>query len=241
MNVLPINVTLDIPMDWTRASLDWAWSPNTLGIPNIGVKWADLGDFGGDESLLPRYRRELSTEPVDLGWAQGKQYNFELMGGVGETPMAAESHIIVQTGRRAYDFYATAAGTEELDDMQPILQRMVAAVAITDPAASAFNAVETSVKFLASMMRDATGASSLSFISEELRRSIADQSPLESLLGFDTMFHSFNARWLVNPAAGQAQVGVTLVFADSTEEMVFTVERDADDFWLVTAIEPFDR
>lgn len=240
VNVLPINMVLDIPADWTRAGLQWAWSPNSLGTPGVGVSWTDLDQFGGDETLLPRYQRELSTRPIDLGWAQGSQYAFELMGGPGEGSIGAETHMIVQTDRRAYDFYAIANTVEELDSMRPILQRMVAAVGIADPGASAFNSVETSVNFLATLLRDASGASSLPYLSAELRAGRGDQSSLLSLLGEDGLFQSFTATWLENPAGGQARVAVTLHFAGATKELVFTVQRDSDDSWLITDIEPVD-
>ena len=240
VNVLPINMTLDIPADWTRAGLQWAWSPNSLGTPGIGVTWTDLGQFGGDETLLPRYRREISNQPLDLGWAQGTQYTFELMGGPGEGPIGAETHKIVKTGRRAYDFYAIANTVEELENVRPILQRMVAAVGISDPGASAFNSVETSVNFLATLLRDASGASSLPYLSEDLRASVGDQSSLLALLGADTVYQSFNASWQENPAAGQARVAVTLNFADSTEKLVFVVQRDSNDLWLIADIVPLE-
>jgi hypothetical protein len=233
-------MTVDIPADWIRAGLPWAWSPNTLGVPSVGVTWAELGEFGGNETLLPRFRREISNQPLDLGWAHGTQYTFESMGGPGEGAIGAETHKIVKTGRRAYDFYAIANTVEELDNMRPVLQRMVAAVGIADPGASAFNSVETSLNFLATLLRDSTGASSMPYLSEELKAGGIDQSSLLSLLGADTLYQSFNASWLENPASGQARVGVTLTFADSTSELVFTVQRDADDMWLITEIEPLD-
>ena len=239
-SILPVSMTLEIPSEWTRASLGWAWSPNSLGVPAVGVSWAELGEYGGDETLLPRFRREISSLPIDLGWAQGTQYSFELMGGPGEGPLAAESHMVVKTGRRAYDFYAIASDIEELDSMRPILQRMVAAVSITDPDASAFNSVTTSVNFLASVLRDGTAVSSLPYLSEALRASTGDQSSFLSLLGVDSLFSSFNASWIDNPAPGQARVAVSMNFAGSTEEAVFTVERATDDSWLITDIKPVE-
>jgi len=236
VNVQPIDMTLDIPADWQRAGLPWAWSPNSLGTPAIGVSWTDLGEFGGDETLLPRSVREISNRAIDLGWAQGTQYTFEVMGGPGEGPTGAESHIIVKTGQRAYDFYAIATEVEELDNMRPILQRMVAAVAITDPQASAFNSIETSTNFLATLLRDGTGSGSLPYLSDELRARVVDQSSLLSLLGSETLFQSFTVSWQKNPAAGQALVGVTLIYPDSTEELLFTVERDDNNLWHITEI-----
>lgn len=110
VNVLPINMTLVIPADWTRAGLQWAWSPKSLGTPGVAASWTDLSQFGGDVTLLPRQRRELSARPIDLGWAQGTQYTFELMGGSGEGPIGAETHMIVQTDQRVYDATLTMSG-----------------------------------------------------------------------------------------------------------------------------------
>jgi hypothetical protein len=121
--------------------------------------------------------------------------------------------------------------------MRPILQRMVAAVSINDREANAFNSVATSVNFLATLLRDGTGASSLPYLSEELKAKASDQTSILSLLGADTLFQSFNASWRENPAADQALVGVTLTYADSVEIVVFTVQRGSDDQWLITAIE----
>jgi hypothetical protein len=109
-------------------------------------------------------------------------------------------------------------------------------VAITDPQASAFNSIETSTNFLATLLRDGTGSGSLPYLSDELRARVVDQSSLLSLLGSETLFQSFTVSWQKNPAAGQALVGVTLIYPDSTEELLFTVERDDNNLWHITEI-----
>jgi hypothetical protein len=241
VNVPPINMNLDIPADWTQAGLQFAWSPDSLGSPAVGVNWVDLVDYAGDEAFLPRSRKAISSQPVDLGWAQGTQHAFEVIASSGEGEIAAETHIIVQTGHRAYDFYAAANTSEELENMRPILQRMVAAVTINDPSTNAYKSVETSVNFLATLLRDETGTSALPYLSEDLGAELGNRESVLPLLGVDALFESFSASWIDNTATGQARVGIILNFADATERVIFTVQRGVDDTWRVVEIEPVER
>lgn len=212
-----------------------------MGTPGIGVNWVELDEYGGNETFLPGLRRVNNDRPIDLEWAQGTQHTLEVMASPDKESTAAETHMIVQSGRRVYDLYDTAPTIDDLNEIRPILQRIVAVVAVADPAANAFNSVETSVNFLASLLRDATGASVTPFVSEDLRSELCSSSSVLRLLGIEALFESFSASWIRNTGAGQARVGVTLNLVDTIEEVIFTLRRDAGGSWLIIDIEPAGR
>ncbi|KAA3661005.1 MAG: hypothetical protein DWQ04_17740 [Chloroflexi bacterium] len=238
INISPINMTLDVPSEWIQAGQDWVWSPDDLGLPGVGVRWADLGDIENDDVLLPLNRQAISQQPISLGWSQGTQYTFQQIGDNGAA-INAETHILVRSDRRVYDFYAVADTVKALDAMRPVLQRMVAAVVIHDPEATAYNSIEVTTSFLATLIRDRSGASSLPYLSEEMLEGGADYQALLHLLAVSDVYRSFDATWLENTADGQAKVLVTLHFADDViQKRLFTLQGDDEGTWYIIKIEP---
>jgi len=194
-----------------------------------------------DDALLPITRQDMSQQAINLGWSQGTQYTFQQLSDSGAA-INAETHILVRSDRRVYDFYAVADTVKALDDMRPVLQRMVAAVVIHDPEATAFNSIEVTTSFLATLIRDSSGASSLPYLSEEMLEGGANFQALLSFLAVNDVYRSFDATWLENTADGQAKVLVTLHFADDvTQQRLFTLQRDDEGTWHIIKIEPTSR
>src|SRR5207248_2226698 len=98
--------------------------------------------------MLPNHARILDSRDVDLGWARATRYRLERTASAtqGGAVQAVETHVIAQpAGKRAYDFYAVAAGEAELGRFEPILDHMLrSAVAGAAPLPVAASARATS-------------------------------------------------------------------------------------------------
>ena len=128
-------LTVEVPSGWLRMEPEWAWKPNAESRLLLGVKWVDLQPpMEAEAALLPTPSQILQSEAVDVAWGQGRYFTLEVYGpapqGGGKAPVTSvETHILItvarDSGRRAYDLYASGGTADELGSLQPALKHML--------------------------------------------------------------------------------------------------------------------
>ncbi len=130
-------LVLEVPVSWEQRAPQWAWEPLGNQGQQVGVKWLDVQPPQEVEAaLLPTPSQIVESEEVDLAWAKGRSFTLEVYGpttesGDSKAPIVAmEQHVIVvveqDSGRRAYDFYASAKTAEQLAVVKPVFHQMLA-------------------------------------------------------------------------------------------------------------------
>lgn len=128
-------MSLEVPAGWARVEDTWAPVPGEL--PRVGVRWVDLQPpMEADAALLPAPAQVLSAEPIELSWGRGRRIQLEVYGatpaGAGgkAAVVSVETHvlIVVQRGaaRRGYDIYLAARDGEQLEQLRPVLDAILA-------------------------------------------------------------------------------------------------------------------
>jgi hypothetical protein len=154
-----IGLSFAVPGDWQRLAPEFAWALDGAGEVRLGVAWADLQPPMEPEAvLLPNHAQVVSSESVDLGWAQGREVTLEVFApaaeqGASEEPapvVAVETYVLlvtVQQDRRlGIAFYSSAPTAEALAETLPMLDEVVASAAMAAPAAAAPAAPELPVE-----------------------------------------------------------------------------------------------
>ena len=106
-----------------------------------GLKAYALGspEVEPEAVLLPQPAQVLDAQPVELAWGSGRRFTMEVYGeaeeGTGQAPVeSVETHVLVvmeQEGTRwAIDVYASAPSAGQLAEMEDVLQRALASVAL---------------------------------------------------------------------------------------------------------------
>lgn len=135
----PADLQVAVPETWVRLEPGWIWAPDAEADSRVGVAWADLQPPQEPEAaLLPENAQIVDSVLVDLAWGQGRQFLVEVYGeapqeGDQQAPVVSvETHVLVvvtqDSGRVAYDFFATAPTLEQLESIEPILHQMLASV-----------------------------------------------------------------------------------------------------------------
>jgi hypothetical protein len=136
-------IGFEVPASWQQAKPEWAWSPGSGEGVRVGLTWIDLQPpMEAEAALLPRPSQILAAEPVELAWASGRRFTVAVYGpapagGDARAPVrSVETHVLLVVAghgnRRAYDFYAAGPTAEELDMVQPVLDRMLSSAAPLD-------------------------------------------------------------------------------------------------------------
>jgi len=140
VTIAAAGLTLEVPESWEQRAPEWAWEPTGNQGQRIGMNWVDLqAPQEPEAALLPNHSQILDSEEVDLTWGQGRSFMLEVyapaaQGEDTQSPVASvEQHLIVVMGqngeRRAYDFYASAKSTEQLDIMMPVYHHLMGSIA----------------------------------------------------------------------------------------------------------------
>jgi hypothetical protein len=113
-----------VPEGWEAVGEENAWAPGGAQLPMIGVNSADMTPDWRPSSFLPEGAAVKSTQIVTLPSGQVSQYMVENSDGTAET------HSIMRSGDKAYDFYARTASFQELQTLQPLMDQVVGSVQI---------------------------------------------------------------------------------------------------------------
>jgi hypothetical protein len=143
VTIAEIGLNFEVPAGWDQLESGWTWAPPGQGAPRpiVAMTWADLEPPQESEAaLLPGPSQITESEPVDLSWASGRRFTLEVYAagqeGEGERApvVSREIHVLLvlnlEEVRRAIDFYAAAGTSEQLADLQPILQNMLESSAL---------------------------------------------------------------------------------------------------------------
>lgn len=120
-----LGISFQVPQGWEQVSGENAWSPAGVDVPRIGVESADLTADWRPSSFLPEGATIKSSQQVSLAGMQTMFYTIENSDGTAET------HAIMRSGEKAYDFYARAASLQELQTIQPVLNDIVGSVQLS--------------------------------------------------------------------------------------------------------------
>ena len=111
-----------MPDGWEQVAGENAWSPAGVDVPRVGVQSADLTEDWTPSSFLPTSGTVLSSQQVNVAGMQAMFYTVENSDGTAET------HAIMRSGEKAYDFYARAELLQDLRTIQPVLSDIVGSV-----------------------------------------------------------------------------------------------------------------
>jgi hypothetical protein len=225
-----LGLAFDLPGAWEPLDEGWRWQASGGGAI-VGVNWAEAAPGWEPTSMLPASWQPVEIRSVDLGWAQGSSYWYRPPHGDGEP--GHERHVIVQAaGDGAYDFYASGRSPAEFATLEPVLERMLGSISYR---AEPDGPVEVSLQFLTGLLRDASGASSMSLLSRRLQEEVEGGRPPLSLLSVHEIYHSFSVSWLA-AADGHTSVQAILNYpGGGVEERVLTLVLQ-DGGWRIDAI-----
>jgi hypothetical protein len=137
VTVIPeIGLSFAVPDGWQRLEPEVAWTPLGGDGVRLGVNWVELVPPMEPEAvLMPNHAEIVDSEPIDLGWAQGRRTTLEVFApaaeqGGGRAPVVAvETHVLLtltQDGRRlGLDFYLSAPTAELLNAHEQALEELV--------------------------------------------------------------------------------------------------------------------
>ncbi len=120
-------------------------------------------------------------------------------------------------------------------ESQPAPVSAAAAPATTAPYPTDAQAVVKA--FLAAIQNDASGKTSVGYLSHPLAAEYQRGTPIGMILGIQNIYRSFIVQPAVSPSADVAQVQATLEFTSGSEGRVFTVSRQTfPSRWQITSI-----
>jgi hypothetical protein len=135
-------------------------------------------------------------------------------------------------GDGAYDFYSSGRSPVEFATLEPVLERMLGSISYR---AEPDGPVEVSLQFLTGLLRDASGASSMSLLSRRLQEEVEGGRPPLSLLSVHEIYRSFSVSWLA-AADGHTSVQAILNYpGGGVEERVLMLVLQ-DGVWRIDAI-----
>lgn len=124
-------IRFEIPAGWGQLTPETVWTPEDNHDLRIGFTWTTLEPpFELEAALLPDHAQIVASEPLALGWGDGRSFTLEVYGtaapGGEQAPVEAlEIHALVTLSvdgeRRGFDFYVSAPTAEQLAEIGPIL------------------------------------------------------------------------------------------------------------------------
>jgi hypothetical protein len=130
-----LGLTFEVPATWERLEPELAWAPEARSDLRLAVNGMTLNPpMEQEAALLPNHAQIVDSQPVDLGWAEGRRFTLEVYGPAAEggeqAPVASvQTHVLVTLeqgdARLAFDFYAVAPTAEALETLASPLQRML--------------------------------------------------------------------------------------------------------------------
>jgi hypothetical protein len=147
VTVIPeIGLSFAVQEGWQRLEPEVAWTPVGEDGVRLGVNWIELvPPMEPEVVLMPNHAEILDSEPIDLGWAQGRRTTLEVFAPAaeqgGRAPVVAvETHVLLtltQGGRRlGLDFYLSAPTVELLHVHEQALEDLVSSATLTPSAGS---------------------------------------------------------------------------------------------------------
>ncbi len=141
-----LGLTFDAPADWPQLEGEMAWMPEVGEAGDelrLAFNWMELEPpVELEAAMLPQRAQIIDSSPVDLGWTGGRRFTLEAYapeGGNGDAQSPVESfqtHTLVtlEQGekRLGLDFYAVAPSAEALQEVEPLLQRMLDTARLTE-------------------------------------------------------------------------------------------------------------
>ncbi|HWQ14759.1 MAG TPA: hypothetical protein VNL77_18315 [Roseiflexaceae bacterium] len=122
VTVPELGLSFQVPEGWEQVANENAWSPAGMDVPRIGVNSADLTADWTPSSFLPEGATVRSSQQLTLGGTQTMFYTVENTDGTAET------HAIMLSGQKAFDFYVRAESLQDLQTLQPVLNDIVGSV-----------------------------------------------------------------------------------------------------------------
>jgi hypothetical protein len=144
-----IGLSFAVPGDWERADPEFVWTLTGDDAIRLGANWVLLEPpMEAEAVLLPSPAQVLDAEPVDLGWAQGRQTTLEVYAPAEEQAtgeqapvVGVETHVLIVVlqgdSRLGVDFYLSATTAEALADYASVLDGMVQSASMTGLAPAA--------------------------------------------------------------------------------------------------------
>jgi spore germination protein GerM len=129
-------LSVEVPATWPKQAAVWSWSPAGVVRPSVGVSWADLTPGWAPTATLPVGASVQSENFVDLGWAQGTQYQLAGVASADGVP-TTEIHVVVPVGQRAYDFALIAGSASQATAAAPVYDRVIQSIDLPNGAAKA--------------------------------------------------------------------------------------------------------
>jgi len=133
----------EIPAGWVQLTPETVWTPEDDNDLRIGFTWTTLGPpVELEAALLPNHAQIVASEPLALGWGDGRSFTLEVYGtaspGGEQAPVeAVEIHALIVLSvngeRRGFDFYASAPTVEQLVEIEPVLTRVLETAAFDPP------------------------------------------------------------------------------------------------------------
>jgi hypothetical protein len=124
-------LNVDTPSGWKRLGLEWAWARPQVDGQRIGINWATRKAGLEPTSLLPNHSVSLGATPVQVSWGtNAMSHTVEVLrpAAQGGGREAIERHILVLTGTRIYDFYASARTESDLAVLAAALEHLLQSV-----------------------------------------------------------------------------------------------------------------
>jgi hypothetical protein len=136
----------EVPADWQQLAPEALWMPEGDGGLRLGFNWMALEPpVEPEAAMLPDHAQIVASEPVVLGWGDGRSFTLEVYGpaveGGDKAPiMSVETHVIVVISsdgiRRGFDFYTSAPTTEQLAELELALRHALESTELYSPGAA---------------------------------------------------------------------------------------------------------
>ena len=134
-----LGLTLEVLAAWVQLEPELIWALEPASKLLLGVNGTPLDPPMEPEAvLLPNHAKTLTSEAVDLGWAQGRRFSLEVYAPMADatdekaTVESVETHALVtfeQGGERmGLDFYTRAPTVEELGELDDELEHAIDSV-----------------------------------------------------------------------------------------------------------------
>ncbi len=135
VSVPQIGLSFEVPADWQQLDPETAWAPGPDSDHRLALNGVELEPPMEPEALmLPNDAQIIESQPIDLGWAKGRRFTLEVYASAAQQGEEAavesvQTHTLITIAqgekRLGLDFYTVAPSIEGLQELEPVLQRML--------------------------------------------------------------------------------------------------------------------
>ncbi|MBN1976539.1 MAG: hypothetical protein JW918_03980 [Anaerolineae bacterium] len=147
VEITEAGLRFEVPANWQQLAPEMLWMPEGDGGLRLGFTWMDLEPpMEPEAAMLPAHAQIVASEPIILGWGDGRSFTLEVYGpaveGGDKAPIkSVETHVIVviissDDVRRGFDFYTSAPTVEHLAELEPALRHALETAALCSPGAA---------------------------------------------------------------------------------------------------------